>query len=57
MNPGLSPDRREVADPAFQADRGRVAADVFVEMVEVVLGSLEAGDEVERLGAVPDLER
>ena len=47
---------RQVAGAALQPDRGRVAADVLVEVVEVVLGLLEPGDEVERLGAVLDLQ-
>ena len=40
----------------LELDRGRVAANVFVEVVEVVLRLLEPGDQVERLGAVANLQ-
>ena len=43
VGPGLAPDRREVARAPVELDRGGVAADVLVEVLEVVLGLLDAG--------------
>ena len=52
--PGLAPDRAQVARGLVELDRGGVAADVLVEGMEVVLGLLDAADQVERLGPVAD---
>ena len=54
VGPGLAPDRAQVARGLLELDRGRVAADVLVEVMEVVLGLLEPVDQVERLGPVAD---
>jgi len=40
----------QVAAAPLQPDGGRVAADVLVEVVEVVLGLLESIDQAERVG-------
>ena len=52
MGPGFAPDRAQIAGDLLELDRGRVAAHVFVEVVEVVLCLLEPVDQVECLGAV-----
>ena len=44
----------QIAGTLVELDRGRVAADVLVEVMEVVLGLLEPVDQVERLGPVAD---
>ena len=54
VRPGLAPDLAQVAGAPVELDRGGVAADVLVEVVEVVLGLLEPVDQVERLGPVAD---
>ena len=38
---------RQVADTKLQVDRGRIAADILEEVVQVVLRRLEPGDQVE----------
>ena len=50
--PRLPPDRRTVPDLAVELERGGVAADLFVELLEVVLGLLDAVDQVQGLGPV-----
>ena len=56
VGPRLAPDRAQIAGNLLELDRGRVAADVFVELLEVVLCLLEPTDQVERLGAVANLQ-
>ena len=50
--PRLPPDGGQVPDLAFQLEGARVAAHLLVEMLQVVLGLLDAGDEVQRLRPV-----
>ena len=45
----------KVAGPPFELDRGRVTADVLVEVMEVVLRILNAVDQVEGFGPVSHL--
>ena len=52
--PRLAHDLAERARLAVEHDRRRVAADVLVEAMQVVLGLLDAADQVERLGPVAD---
>ena len=54
VGPGFTPDRAQIAGYLLELDRGGVAANVFVEMVEVVLRLLEPADQVERLRAITD---
>ena len=44
----------QVAGGLLELDRGRVAADILVEVMEVVLRLLKPGDQVEGFGPVPD---
>ena len=54
--PGLAHDMVQTDEFAVQHDRRRVVADLFVEMVQAVLGGLHAVQEVERLGAILDFQ-
>ncbi len=54
VGPGLAPDGRQIARDLVEVDRRGVAADVLVEVVQVVLRLLEPVDQVERLGPVAD---
>ena len=56
VGPGFAPDRAQIAGDLLELDRGSVAANIFVEMVKVVLCLLEPADQVERLGAVADAQ-
>ena len=56
LPPGLVDDLIEAEGLAVQHDRRGILADLFVEMVQAVLGDLHAVQEVEGLGAILDFQ-